>query len=197
MSVIALFALLFVAGAFYLSHAFMDIPATQNLNGNQETLAVDEVWTVDGQFSIWIDHVSELSGDVVKEEYGEIWEAAGKRYLDVSFSFQNLGFPGLKVGDQWKTDYLSVEAFARTMANKDEAKGTNLQTVGQESYHTAVQDGAEVPVTSGMTATDNHLIVAVDETESAFHVHFCVDAEVPSSEALWFYAQDFLVPIAD
>ncbi len=197
LSMIALVGLLFVAVTFYLSYAFMDIPATQNLNRNQEALTVEDVWTVDGQFSIWIDDVSEISGDLVQKEYGEVGEIEGKRYLDVSFSFQNIGFPGLKKGDQWETDYLSVEASARTIAENDEAKESKLQTFGQEVYHTAVQDGAEVPVTIGITASDNHMIVAVDETESAFYVHFCVDAEVPSSEALWFYAQDFLVHVPD
>lgn len=197
LSLIVLFGLVFVAVLFYLSYAFMDIPATQNLNRNQEALAVENVWTVDGQFSIWIDEVSEISGDFVEKEYGEIWEAAGKRYFDVSFSFQNIGFPGLKVGDQWETDYLSVEASARTMTENDEAKGTKLQTFGQEAYYTAVQDGTEVPATIGITASDNHMIVAIDETERGFYVHFCVDAEVPSTEALWYYAQDFLVYVPD
>ena len=197
MCIFFLFGLLFVGVVCYLSYMFMNIPATQNLNRNQEALTVEEVWTVDGQFSIWIDDVSEISGDIVKKEYGEDWETEGKRYFDVSFSFQNIGFPGLKVGDQWESDYLSVEISAHTIAKNGETKGTRLQTFGQEAYHTAWQEEREVPVTIGITASDNHMIVAVEEAESAFYVHACVDAEVPSAEAIWYYAQDFLVYVPD
>lgn len=191
----SLLVLLVIGGTCYVSFVLYHVPATQNLNRNQEALTVEKIWTVDGQFSIWIDDVSEISEDIVKKEYGEVREAEETRYFDVSFSFQNIDFPGLKVGDQWETDYLSVEASARTIAKNDEVQETQLQTFGQETYHTTAQDGAEVPVTIGITASDNHVIVAVDKTERAFYVRFCVDAEVPSSEALWFYAQDFLVHV--
>ncbi len=188
---------LFVAAMCYLCYALMTVPTTQNLNRNQEALTVEKIWTVDEQFSIWIDDVSEISGEIVRKEYGEFTETDGKRYFDISFSFQNIGFPGLKKGDRWETDYLAVDVSAHTTAQDGESRGNKLQISAQEVYDTAWQDGAGVPVTVGITSLGNHVIVAVEETESTFCVCFCVDVEEPSAEALWYYAQDFLISISD
>lgn len=111
MCIFLLFGLLFVGIVCYLSYVFMNIPVSQNLNCNQEALTVKEVWTVDDQFCIWIDKVSEVSGTTAQGLDNRVVETDGKRYFDVSFSFQNIDFPGCIIGDTVEK-YLSVRATA-------------------------------------------------------------------------------------
>ena len=127
------------------------------MNRNQEALTVEEVWTVDGQFSIWIDDVSEISEDIVKKEYGEDWETEKKRYFDVSFSFENIGFPGCMIGDTAEK-YLSVRVTAVAIdENVERVWPTTLQVYDQNPCQTVWQKNEKVLATSGMTLSDDHL----------------------------------------
>lgn len=75
-----------------------------------------------------------------------------------------------------------------------------LQVYDQNPYQTVWQENEKVLGTSGMTSSDNHLIIEVEETEiitslDSFMICFLVPVEVLSAEASIRYQQDFLISI--
>ena len=193
-------ALLVVGGLCYVSIVMYHVPTSKNLNQNTDSLTVGDVWTIDDQFCIWIDDVSEVSGTVAQGRDNRIVETDGKRYFDVSFSFQNINFPGCTIGDTVEK-YLSVRATAFAIGEDGKKVWpTTLQVYDQNPYQTVWQEDETVFVTSGITSSDNHLIIEVEETEIStsldrFMIRFLVPVEVLSTEASIHYQQDFRIGI--
>lgn len=192
----------------------MMVPGSKCLNAG-EPMAVGDVWKEENRFAVWIDEVTEVPAEAVPAQYVAT-ARAGMRYLDVRFSFENIDFPG-----DLTEQYDSVEPFQVSVnvvgQNSD---GENLfkadtqwvpadvvQVLGADScgvtYDRAVLDGARVAVTEGVTARDNHLYLAVNETSEAYEqlrqvsIRFRVEVERLSTEAGVYYQQRFLLPLTE
>ena len=74
-----------------------------------------------------------------------------------------------------------------------------LKFYEQHNYYTTLQ---KVPVTPGITSTDNHLIIEIDTTSNNkiqsdyFEINFIVPTEILSGEASNRYLRKYIIPIS-
>lgn len=188
--------ILFAISTFTIGVTAKDIPASVILNEDSDFLSVNDVWTVDSGFSVWIDNIEEVSADTVKDRYPELSESSSKRYFKVSFSFENIDFSGCKTGDKI-FPYLTVIPAAVVLDDrKDPVWPSNLQTYCQGSYTLPLKDCDSS--TESQISENNTMFVEIDTQPLSAHylaIRFVVPVEKLSTEAAIQYRQDFLYPI--
>ena len=195
----------------YVSLVLTTIPTSEVINKDDATLTLGEVWTVDEQFSIWIDSIEEIPAETAQNLYPEltsgtrqalstITDTEGKRYFDITFSFENINFEGCYYKDELEYDYLNVRTWAYALdENQKKIFPSPLKFYEQHNYYTTLQ---KVPVTPGITSTDNHLIIEIDTTSDNkiqpdfFEINFIVPTEILSGEASNRYLRKYIIPIS-
>ncbi|MBQ3508467.1 MAG: hypothetical protein IJA90_00400 [Peptococcaceae bacterium] len=198
---VLLFAFIGIAVFFSVIFALF-IPTSEVINKDDVPLTLGEVWTVDDQFSIWIDSIEEVSAENAQAIFHGIENTEDKRYFDITFSFQNINFGGCYHEEELYYDYLNVRTGARACdENGESVYPAPLKGYDKNDYGTTWQDGVKIPVTPGLVSTDNHIIVEIGNASaeqiqpSYFAVRFVVPTEILSSEAWIQYRRDYIVPV--
>ena len=161
------------------------------LNDDTEPLSIEDVWTEEDKFSIWIDSVTETTADNVE----------GKRRYDISFSYQNINHPGYREHDKVFEGAMCVCPAVFGEDAQGEMVVSSVYCIADDGgwLTTATIDGEEVPVTKGVTSSDNHLVVEVDETAEKLTnldiVFFVPTPETQSIENGPLYKRSFLYPL--
>lgn len=161
------------------------------LNAETEPLTIEEVWTEEDKFSIWIDSVTETTPD----------NAEGKRYYDISFSYQNINHPGYQEQGKVFEGAMCVCPYVSGEDAKGEMVVSSINYTSDRGgwLTTTTINGQEVPVTKGVTSSDNHLFVEVDETAEELTnldiVFFVPTPETQSIENGPLYQRSFLYPL--
>ncbi len=201
-----IFGILIIGGMLFGSFVLFNVPASQFIDENPEMLQVGEVWTVEDQFSLWIDSVEEVPAEMVKAYYpdADVEDSEGTHYFDITFSFQNDNFEGCKSGEQFD-EYLGINV-AVNAAGEENISGFIPDCCRERPYCTAIVDGQEVPVTKGILSTNNHVFIVLDDAElekeaatrgkiTHLRIRYLAPIEILSSEAAIQYAQNFYYPL--
>lgn len=161
------------------------------LNDDTEPLSIEDVWTEEDKFSIWIDSVTETTSDNVE----------GKRRYDISFSYQNINHPGYREHSKVFEGAMCVCPAVFGEDAQGEMVPSSVYCIADNGgwLTTAIIDGSEVPVTKGITSTGNHLIVEVDESAKELTnldiVFFVPTPETQSIENGPLYRRSFHYPL--
>ena len=194
--------IVFVAGVLFFLFQVISMQPYTNLIEGAETLAVDEVWTVEDKFSVWIDSVTEISVEAA-QAYAQndylpetLTDTDGKRYYDISFSYHNIDYPGYFEVDEIVEGALCVSTADYGLDAEGKMIPSSVYTVADEGgwWTTAAINGEEVLVTKGITSTDNHLVIEVDETVSELTMLEIV-FHVPTTKQATEYSQAYLYPL--
>lgn len=169
----------------------LDTPEEINLNNDTEALTMGEVWTEEEKFEVWIDDIVPISKKVAYEEYG-FAENAEMNYVDISFSYRNIDFPGYKQEDKIISGELCLSALVSCVDQNGEQVSGWLSSRTEPWYETAELDGVEVPVTKGITSSNNHIIVKLNEDVAAIDISF----QIPAKESYTIYRRSFLLPVS-
>ena len=177
------------------------------LNDDAEPLTIEDVWTEEDKFSIWIDSVTEIpvadAEEYAKNDYlpKTLDDTEGKRYYDISFSYQNINHPGYREHDKVFEGAMCVCPAVFGEDAQGEMVVSSVYCIADDGgwLTTATIDGEEVPVTKGITSSDNHLVVEVDETAEKLTnldiVFFVPTPETQSIENGPLYKRSFLYPL--
>ncbi len=177
------------------------------LNENIEPLTIEDVWTEEDKFSIWIDSVTEIpvadAEEYAKNDYlpKTLDNTEGKRYYDISFSYQNINHPGYREQSKVFEGAMCVCPAVFGEDAQGEMVVSSVYCIADDGgwLTTTTIDGQEVPVTKGVTSSDNHLVVEVDETAEALTnldiVFFVPTPETKSIENGPLYKRSFHYPL--
>lgn len=188
-----------LAGTILTASSILHLtPSSIILNKEDSPLQIGDIWTVEEEFSVWIDTIEEISGETAKDFYPAITDTVGKRFFDVTFSFKNISFSGCKNANGQLDDNLSIKTYVLALDANEEPIWPNVaKGYYKEHYSTSLQNGVEIPVTSGIIAENNHLIVEINSTSETtvqpkfFSITFVVPVEILTAEASVQYKQKY------